>query len=175
MIFAHLRADLQAKRRLYSQYGTSYSMLRTLLTDGTSANALYRTQEWMAARFGKLAGLPAHVLNKWFNGCVIGIGAKFEPGFVLVHPIGVVINASVRGGAEVWLESSVVIGDNRGGSPVLGSRVFVGSGAKIIGKLHVGDDARIGANAVVLKDVPAGATAVGIPARSRLPGSQASF
>ncbi|RTL33409.1 MAG: serine acetyltransferase [Burkholderiales bacterium] len=169
MLFVNLRADLEAKRRLYSQYGASYSMLRTLLTDGTSANVLYRTQEWLASRLGKVAGLPPHVLNKWFNGCVIGIGARFEPGFVLIHPIGVVINASVRGGRDVWLESSVVIGDNRGGSPVLGQGVFVGSGAKVIGPVTVGDGARIGANAVVLKDVPVGATAVGIPAQIKLP------
>ncbi len=169
-MLANVRADLASKRRLYSQYGASYSMLRTLMTDGTSANVLYRAQEWLASRFGKVAGLPPHILNKWFNGCVIGIGARFEPGFVLIHPIGVVINASVRGGADVWLESSVVIGDNRGGSPVLGRGVFVGSGAKVIGPLKVGDGARIGANAVVLKDVPAGATAIGIPAVARLPG-----
>lgn len=168
-MFANLRADLASKRRLYSQYGVPYSMLRTLLTDGTSANVLYRSQEWLASRLGKVAGLPPHILNKWFNGCVIGIGARFEPGFVLIHPIGVVINASVRGGRDVWLESGVVIGDNRGGSPVLGDGVFVGSGAKIIGALRVGDGARVGANAVVLKDVPAGATAVGIPAKVRMP------
>lgn len=97
-MLANVRADLASKRRLYSQYGASYSMLRTLMTDGTSANVLYRAQEWLASRFGKVAGLPPHILNKWFNGCVIGIGARFEPGFVLIHPIGVVINASVRGG-----------------------------------------------------------------------------
>ena len=168
-MLVNIKADLASKRRLYSQYGASYSLLRTLMTDGTSANVLYRTQEWLASHFGKIAGLPPHILNKWFNGCMIGIGARFEPGFVLIHPIGVVINASVRGGADVWLESSVVIGDNRGGSPVLGHGVFVGSGAKVIGPVRVGDGARIGANAVVLKDVPAGATAVGVPAVSRLP------
>lgn len=169
MLFDNIKADLQAKRRLYSQYGTPYSLLRTWMTDGTSANVLYRTQEWLGARFGKVAGLPPHILNKWFNGCVIGIGARFEPGFVLIHPVGVVINASVKGGRDVWLESSVVIGDNRGGSPVLGSGVFVGSGAKVIGRVDVGDGARIGANAVVLKDVPAGATAVGVPAVNKMP------
>lgn len=163
-MFAKLKGDLRAKQRLYSQYGAQYSMLRTWMTDGTSANVLYRTQEWMASKGGKLAGLPPHILNKWFNGCVIGIGASFESGFVLIHPIGVVINASVHGGANVWLESGVVIGDNRGQSPRLGNDVFVGSGAKIIGGLTIGDGGRVGANAVVLKDVPAGATAVGIPA-----------
>lgn len=163
-VFDNLAGDIQAKQSLYSQYGVKYSFLRTLLTDGTSANALYRAQEWMAAKAGKAAGLPAHILNKWLNGCVIGIGASFGPGFVLIHPIGVVINASVRGGSGVWLESGVVIGDNRGRCPQLGSDVFVGSGAKIIGGVIIGDGCRVGANAVVLKDVPAGATAVGIPA-----------
>jgi serine O-acetyltransferase len=98
---------------------------------------------------------------------VIGVKARFGPGFVLVHPIGVVINSAVRGGSNISLESGVVIGDNRGGVPVLGNDVFVGSGAKIIGGLTIGSGARVGANAVVLHDVPAGATAVGIPARCK--------
>ena len=105
------------------------------------------------------------MLNKWINGCVIGVRARFGPGLVLVHPIGVVINSSVRGGARVSIESGVVIGDNRGRSPTLGNDIFVGSGAKVIGGVQVGDGARIGANAVVTKDVPAGVTVVGIPAR----------
>jgi len=96
---------------------------------------------------------------------VIGVKARFGPGFVLIHPIGVVINSSVRGGSNVWLESGVVIGDNRGRSPVLGDDVFVGSGAKVIGGLTVGNRAQVGANAVVTRDVPADVTVVGIPAR----------
>ena len=166
-MFGLLRADLEAKRRLYSQYGARYSLPRTLLTDGTSANVLYRFQEWCASWGGKPAGLPAHLLNKWFNGCVMGIGSRFGPGFVLIHPVGVVVNASVRGGKDVWLESGVVIGDNRGRSPILGDGVFVGSGAKIIGGLTVGSGASVGANAVVLKDVPPDAVALGVPAVSR--------
>lgn len=166
-MFKNLVADLQAKRRLYSQYGATYSMVRTCMTDGTSANVLYRLQEWCASIGGKPAGLPAHILNKWFNGCVIGIGAKFGPGFVLIHPIGVVINAAVQGGANVWLESGVVIGDNRGRCPTIGNEVFVGSGAKIIGRVQIGDRANIGANAVVLKDVPCDSLALGVPATTR--------
>jgi serine O-acetyltransferase len=65
----------------------------------------------------------------------------------------------------VWIESGVVIGDNRGGVPVLEDDIFIGSGAKVIGGVRLGTGARVGANAVVLSDVPAGATAVGIPAR----------
>jgi len=69
----------------------------------------------------------------------------------------------------------VTIGEEAGGVPTLEGHVDVGAGAKIIGKLKVGKHAKIGANAVVLNDVPAGATAVGIPAKDRptlkLPGA----
>lgn len=162
-----LLADLRAKQALYAQYGASCSLIKAVLADGTLANALYRLQGQLVQwRLTPLALLP-HWVNKWLNGCVIGVKAQFGPGFVLIHPVGVVINSAVRGGRNVWLESGVVIGDNRGGVPVIEDDVFVGSGAKIIGGLRIGRGARVGANAVVLKDVPAGATAVGIPARCR--------
>ena len=160
-------ADLRAKQALYSEHGTHCSLLKAAMTDGTLATLLYRLQGQLVRwRLAPLALLP-HVLNKWLNGCVIGVKAQFGPGFVLIHPVGVVINSAVRGGRNVRLESSVVIGDNRGRIPTLGDDVFVGSGAKIIGGVHVGHGARVGANAVVLHDVPDGATAVGIPARCR--------
>ncbi|MFT3665093.1 serine O-acetyltransferase [Piscinibacter sp.] len=160
-----LIADLAAKRELYAQYGTPCSALKALMADGTTAVLLYRLQQALA-RIGlaPLALIP-HQLNKILNGCVIGVRAQFGPGLVLIHPVGVVVNSAVRGGAKVWIESSVVIGDNRGGYPILGDGVFIGSGAKVIGGVRVGSGARIGANAVVLHDIPEGATAVGIPAR----------
>jgi serine O-acetyltransferase len=77
----------------------------------------------------------------------------------------VVVNGSVRGGADVYLEHLVTIGAERRQSPVLGDGVFVGAGAKVLGSVRVGDGARIGANAVVVHDVPPHATVVGIPAR----------
>jgi serine O-acetyltransferase len=164
--------DLRAKQALYCQHGQTCSFARAVLADGTLAVVLYRIQYGLAGiGLGVLALIP-HLLNKWINGCVIGVRARFGPGFVLIHPIGVVINSSVRGGRNVWLESSVVIGENRGAFPTLGDDIFVGSGAKIIGGVTLGNGARIGANAVVLKDVGAGETAVGVPARvlARRPG-----
>ena len=160
-----LIADLRAKQALYSQYGQQCSLLKAIMADGTLAVALFRMQLALS-RWGlaPLALLP-HWLNKTLNGCVIGIRADFGPGFVLIHPIGVVINSSTRGGRNVWIESGVVIGDNRGRSPVLGDDIFIGSGAKIIGGVVLGAGSRVGANAVVVHDVTAGATVVGIPAR----------
>jgi serine O-acetyltransferase len=161
-----LLADLRAKQALYSQYGQGCSLLKAVLADGTLANALYRAQSALSRwRLAPLA-LLVHWLNKLLNGCVIGVRAEFGPGFVLIHPVGVVINSSTRGGRNVWLESGVVIGDNRGRSPALGDDIFVGAGAKIIGGVTLGNGSRVGANAVVTKDVAAGATVVGIPART---------
>jgi serine O-acetyltransferase len=160
-----LLSDLRAKQALYSQYGQSCSLAKAVMADGTSANVLYRIQSTLAGwRLAPLALLP-HWLNKVINGCVIGVHARFGPGFVLIHPVGVVINSSTIAGRNVWLESGVVIGDNRGRCPVLGDDIFVGSGAKIIGGVKLGNGARVGANAVVLHDVAAGSTVVGIPAR----------
>lgn len=158
--------DLKAKQTLYSRYGQNISFFRVLLTDGTFANILFRLQS--ASSTARLSGLAYffHLLNKIINGCVIGIGARFDSGFVLIHPIGVVINSAVQGGTNIFIESGVVIGDNHGGSPLLGSNVFIGSGAKIIGGIRIGDHSNIGANAVVLSDVQDFSTAVGIPARS---------
>src|SRR5205823_4909535 len=104
-------------------------------------------------------------LNTLFGNCIIGRGAAFGPGFVLVHSTGVVINGNVQGGSNVYVEHQVTIGAEGRESPVLGSDVFVGAGAKIIGAVCVGDGARVGANAVVVHDVPPHATVVGIPAR----------
>ncbi|HVT33306.1 MAG TPA: hypothetical protein VHE32_11710 [Rhodanobacteraceae bacterium] len=157
--------DLRAKQRLYQQYGEPCSLLRACLADGTLAVALYRAQAALVRwRLAPLA-LVVHWLNKVVNGCVVGVHAKFGPGFVLIHPIGVVVNSAVRGGRNVWIESGVVIGDNRGGVPVLADDIFIGSGAKVIGGVAIGSGARIGANAVVLRDVAANTTVVGIPAR----------
>lgn len=111
-------------------------------------------------------------LNKFLNGCVIGINAHFDEGFVIMHPNGVIINSKVQGGKNVTLESGVVIGDNRGRSPTLQDNVFVGSGAKIIGEVIIENNVDIGANAVVTKDAPARSVMLGIPAVAKLKDKQ---
>jgi len=85
---------------------------------------------------------------------------------MLPHPNGVVIHEDAIVGDDCMIMQQVTIGMiGEGEVPTLGNNIYVGAGAKIIGKVTVGDGARIGANAVVTQDVPAGCTAVGVPAK----------
>ena len=140
-------------------------MIKVLLTDGTPAMIWYRLMQW--ARRWRLSPLEMlfNRLNTICCGCIIGRGAEFGPGFVLIHSIGVVINGNVRAGADVKIEHQVTIGAEKRQSPILGNDVFIGAGAKIIGAVTIGEGARIGANAVVVADVPPYTTVVGIPAK----------
>lgn len=95
------------------------------------------------------------------TGADIPLNCKIEGGLLLPHPNGIVIHPSVEIGPNCLLFQQVTITAN----VILGAHVDVGAGAKILGPLRIGEHARIGANAVVLHDVPAGATVVGIPGR----------
>lgn len=142
--------------------------VKVIFTDGTSCVVFYRI-----ARFFRKIGLGIIgwiflELNKILNGCVIGRSAEFGKGFVIMHPFGIVINSGVKGGENIVIESGVVIGAARNGLPVkvpvLGNNIFIGSGAKVLGGIRIGNNVKIGANAVVVKDVPDNVTVVGVPA-----------
>jgi serine O-acetyltransferase len=96
----------------------------------------------------------------------IAIEARLGSGLMLPHPNGVVIHEDARIGDDCMIMQQVTVGMiGEGEVPTIGNRVYIGAGAKIIGKLVIGDGARIGANAVVTSDVPPNCTAVGVPAR----------
>ena len=90
-------------------------------------------------------------------------------GLYIGHFGGIHVNEGAVIGNNCNIQQDVTLGKaNRGkkaGAPVIGNNVFIGAGAKIIGRIHVGDGAAVGANAVVTKDVPAGAAVAGVPAR----------
>jgi serine O-acetyltransferase len=164
-VFSLMASDVRAKAEwVYGSAGTR-NIVKALLTDGTFAMLVYRLMQWAQRwRLVPLAMLFNKV-NVLFSRCVIGRGAAFGPGFVLVHSIGVVINTSVRGGTRVVVEHLVTIGAEKEQSPALGDNVFIGAGAKIVGAVRIGSNVKIGANAVVVDDIPDNCTAVGIPAR----------
>jgi serine O-acetyltransferase len=100
-------------------------------------------------------------------GLEIAPGSTVGGGLYVAHPIGCVLHAESIG-ENVSVISNVTFGTRGDGRwPTIGDRAFVGAGARIIGGIAIGADAAIGANAVVLHDVPEGATAIGIPARTR--------
>lgn len=115
---------------------------------------------------------PARFLGnvaRWLTGIEIHPGAKIGRRFFVDHGTGVVIGETAEIGDDVTLYQGVTLGgrslDSGKRHPTLGNRVVVGAGAKILGPFLVGEDARVGSNAVVLDAVPAQATVVGIPAR----------
>jgi serine O-acetyltransferase len=158
-------SDLRAKARwLYERDGT-LAICKTLLTDGTMAMIWYRLMQW--SRRWRLVPLEMlfNKINTTFCNCIIGRGAEFGPGLVFIHATGIVINGTVKGGNNLHLEHQVTIGAERRQAPQLGNDIFLGAGAKILGSITIGDGAKVGANAVVVKDVPAHSTVVGIPAQ----------
>ncbi|MEN9577883.1 MAG: hypothetical protein RJA70_892 [Pseudomonadota bacterium] len=142
------------------------SVAKALASDGSASMVVYRAMQ--AARRHRVPALEMvfNKVNSAVLGCVIGRGAEFGPGFVLIHSNGVVINGSVRGGSRVFVEHQVTIGAERQQSPTLGDDVFLGAGAKVVGGVHIGTGAKVGANAVVVRDVDPNTTVVGVPARA---------
>lgn len=100
-----------------------------------------------------------------FYGLDIVIGAKIGGGLYVAHPIGTVIVPHDMG-ENCSVIANVTVGmRNKWEFPRIGNRVFIGAGARVLGGIEIGDGAAIGANAVVIEDVPPGVTVVGIPAR----------
>jgi serine O-acetyltransferase len=108
-------------------------------------------------------------ISRMFTGIEIHPGAKIGKGLFIDHGMGVVIGETAEVGDNVTLYHGVTLGgtgkDTGKRHPTIGNNVFIGSGAKILGPIVVGDNVKIGANAVVLKDIPSDCTAVGIPVR----------
>jgi serine O-acetyltransferase len=115
-----------------------------------------------------LARMVSH-LSRWLTGIEIHPGATIGRRFFIDHGMGIVIGETAEIGDDCTLYHGVTLGGtswNKGKRhPTLRQGVVVGAGAKILGPITIGAGARIGSNAVVVKDVPPGATAIGIPAR----------
>lgn len=151
-------------RQLVVGETTGYVVAFRLASAARSAPVKFLTRLWLRVQRRR------HGINlPW--------ATQVGPGLLIGHAGGIVVNAAVTIGANCNLSHNVTIGVSRGrnaGTPVIGDEVYIGPGAVLIGNIRVGDGAAIGANAVVVKDVPAGHTAVGNPATVR-PGGSANY
>ena len=125
------------------------------------AHGLYKIKLFFLARL-------ISQLGRFFTGIEIHPGAKIGKGLFIDHGMGVVIGETAEIGDNVTIYHGVTLGgtgkDKGKRHPTVGNNVIIGCGAKILGPISIGDGAKIGANSVVLKNVPKGKTAVGIPA-----------
>ena len=137
------------------------------------ANGLWRRDFRLLARFLSNIG-------RWVSGADIHPGATIGRRFFMDHASGIVIGETAEIGDDVTLYQNVTLGGvapsvdsaaqvNRKRHPTIRNDVIIGSGAQVLGPIVVGEGARIGANAVVVKDVPAGVTMVGVAARQLPP------
>jgi serine O-acetyltransferase len=136
---------------------------------GFHALLIHRLSHWLwRAKLRWLGRLGSHV-GRFLTGIEIHPGATIGRRVFIDHGMGVVIGETAEIGDDCTLYHGVTLGGttwNKGKRhPTLGRGVVIGAGAKLLGPFTVGDGAKIGSNAVVVKDVPPGATAVGIPAR----------
>jgi serine O-acetyltransferase len=145
---------------------------------GLWAVAIYRYGRWARQvrlpLIGFLLRASAFAMFKFCEattGISIPVGAQIGRGLYVGHFGGIVLSDHVVIGENCSIGPGVVIG-TRGlgdtGVPVIGNNVYIGVGAKVLGGVTIGNGAKIGANAVVLSDIPEGATAVGVPATPML-------
>nr|WP_315233247.1 serine O-acetyltransferase [uncultured Albidiferax sp.] len=147
-----------------------------VLSLGFWALQVYRLGHLRYRFQSKLVRYPLAILHAVLSklaemlcGVTIGVSAKIGRRLVIEHSGAIVVHGRAEIGDDCVIRQGVTIGNKRMDQPLdaprIGHRVNIGAGAKILGAVQVGDDADIGANAVVICDVPAGALAVGVPAK----------
>ena len=167
MMFDGIREDIKSVFDRDPAARTTFEVMTCY--PGLHARLFHRLAHYLwQNHFKWLARFVSH-LTRWLTGIEIHPGATIGRRFFIDHGMGVVIGETAEIGDDVTLYHGVTLGGTswKEGKrhPTLGNGVVVGAGAKILGPIHVGANAKIGSNAVVVKDVPAGATAAGIPAR----------
>src|SRR3569623_525079 len=167
-MFDHVRSDIQCildrdpAARSTSEVVTLYP--------GQHALVMHRLAHWFWAHGLRWLGRFTSHVSRWLTGSEIHPGATIGRGGFIDHGMGVVIGETAEIGDNCTIYQGVTLGGTslyKGAKrhPTLGRNVVVSAGAKVLGGFLVGDDAKIGSNAVIIKPVPPGASAVGIPAR----------
>jgi serine O-acetyltransferase len=167
-MFARMRADIQA---VFDNDPAARGILEVLFTySGLHAIWSHRVAHWFFLR--KLYTVARFIsqCSRFMTGIEIHPGARIGKRFFIDHGMGVVIGETCEIGDDVLLYQGVTLGGtgkDKGAKrhPTIGNNVVISAGAKVVGSFKVGDNSRIGANSVVLSEVPSNSTVVGIPGK----------
>lgn len=167
-MFSRVRSDIQCILDRDPAARSTWEVLTCY--PGLHAVLLHRVAHWLWNHGLKWPGRFISMVSRWMTGIEIHPGAKVGDRVFFDHAMGVVVGETAEIGDGCTIYQGVTLGGTslyKGTKrhPTLGKDVVVSAGAKVLGGFVVGDGAKIGSNAVVIKPVPAGATAVGIPAR----------
>jgi len=166
-LFGLLREDM---RTVFAEDPAARNWLEVMFCyPGLHALWMHRIAHYLWRHKLRLFGRFLSHCSRFWTGIEIHPGAAIGRRFFIDHGMGVVIGETSEIGDDVLLYQGVVLGgtthEKRKRHPTLGNNVVVGAGATLLGAIAIGDDARIGAGSVVVQDVPAGATVVGVPGR----------
>lgn len=171
-MLSELRQDLRRlvpDKEVASPLASSRAIIRGMLAPGFQAILVYRL-----FREAHLKGIPTQPLRYVVERCVevstgisIPVQAEFGGGLRIHHFGGIIVHPSVKVGRNCTLYHDVTLGADglTEAAPVLGDDVLLGSGARVLGDIHLGDRCRVGANAVVVKSFGPDAVLVGSPAK----------
>lgn len=140
-----------------------------LLYNGVHAIVLYRLSHWLWRHHLYFLARLLSQFAKWLTGVEIHPAATVGRRLVIDHGTGIVIGATTEIGDDCLIYQGVTLGGtgivHGKRHPTLGNNVMVGCGAKVLGAINIGDNSRVAANSVVLRDVPENSTVVGVPGR----------
>ena len=167
MAFMFLRETIRTYRE---RDPAARSWLEVVLCyPGVHAVMWHRLSHWLWRHDLRLLGRFSSHISRWLTGIEIHPAARIGRRLVIDHGMGVVIGETAEVGDDCYFYHQVTLGVARtsGGKrhPTVGNNVIIGAGAKVLGPIIVGDNARVGANSVVLDNVPDNTTVVGMPAR----------
>jgi serine O-acetyltransferase len=175
-----LRETIRAYRERDPAARSDYEVL--FCYPGVHAVMWHRLSHWLWMHNLYFLGRFSSHLARWLTGIEIHPAAKIGHRLVIDHGMGVVIGETAEIGDDCYIYHQVTLGVARAAAgkrhPTVGNNVIIGAGAKVLGPIAVGDNARVGANAVVVDSVPPDTTVVGIPARPvdrKLPRRPAHF
>ena len=160
-----IRQDIRAAKERDPAVPTTLQVI--FAYPGVHAIWGHRISHWLWNRGARVAARVFAELTRILTGVEIHPGAVLGSGLFIDHATGVVIGETAEVGDDVTIFHGVTLGgtgaDTGKRHPTIGDRVIVGAGAKILGPIKIGDDSRIGANAVVVKEVPSSSVVVGVP------------